>query len=232
MALSTPVRASWRIAAPLAAVAALGLAACSNGQVASDQPGTTPAPFTSSAAPSAEVQEGGMSATENNNPEGSSSSSSTSRIADLTDASGKKLGTVTFTADGEYVEIAVNATGLTPGFHGFHIHQGAECKPNSAAPDGEVGNFNSAGGHFQKDGATGHPATGDLTSLQVRNDGSVELVTTSDAFTLDDIDGKAVIVHSGPDNFANIPERYAPAPDEETLETGDAGTRVACGVIG
>lgn len=48
---------------------------------------------------------------------------------------------------------------------------------------------------------------------------------------LDD-DGAALIIHDNPDNYGNIPERYAPdGPDEETLSTGDAGDRQACGVF-
>ncbi|CKM56557.1 superoxide dismutase [Mycobacterium tuberculosis] len=67
------------------------------------------------------------------------------------------------------------------------------------------------------------------------------LVTTTDAFTMDDLLSgakTAIIIHAGADNFANIPpERYVqgngtPGPDETTLTTGDAGKRVACGVIG
>ena len=67
------------------------------------------------------------------------------------------------------------------------------------------------------------------------------LVTTSTAFDRADLldgDGTVIIIHAGPDNFANIPaDRYqqidgAPPPDETTLATGDAGKRVACGVIG
>jgi Cu-Zn family superoxide dismutase len=38
-------------------------------------------------------------------------------------------------------------------------------------------------------------------------------------------------VHADPDNFANILTRYAPAPDATTLATGDAGARIACGVV-
>src|SRR5262249_8404892 len=96
------------------------------------------------------------------------------------------------------------------------------------------------GGHFQAAGHTGQPASGDLTSLQVRSDGSALLTTTTDAFTAQDLLGgekTALIVHEGPDNFANIPSaRYqqkngAAGPDEETLSTGDSGKRVACGVI-
>ena len=71
--------------------------------------------------------------------------------------------------------------------------------------------------------------------MQVRGDGSADLVTTTDAFDMDavlDADGSAVIVHTGPDNFANIPSRYAPSgPDAKTQATGDAGDRAACGVV-
>ena len=57
------------------------------------------------------------------------------------------------------------------------------------------------------------------------------IATTTDAVTLEEIKGKALIIHAGADNFGNIPTRYAPAPDADTLATGDAGARVACGVV-
>ncbi|MCB0950966.1 MAG: superoxide dismutase family protein, partial [Mycobacterium sp.] len=75
---------------------------------------------------------------------------------------------------------------------------------------------------------------------QVREDGSAMLVTTTDAFTAEELldgAGTAIIIHEQADNFANIPpERYQqvngdPPPDQTTLATGDAGARVACGVI-
>jgi Cu-Zn family superoxide dismutase len=50
--------------------------------------------------------------------------------------------------------------------------------------------------------------------------------------SLFDTDGSAIIVHAKPDNYANIPsDRYDPDPDATTLATGDAGARIACGVI-
>lgn len=130
---------------------------------------------------------------------------------------------------------------LTPGFHGLHIHSVGKCEANSVAPTGGAsGDFNSAGGHYQAPGHTGYPASGDLTSLEVRSDGAAKLVTTSNSFTAADLrnsSGTALIIHQDPDNFGNIPPaRYTqkngtPGPDEETLATGDSGKRVACGVI-
>ena len=129
---------------------------------------------------------------------------------------------------------------LSPGFHGLHIHSVGKCEANSVAPTGgDPGNFNSAGGHFQAPGHTGHPASGDLTALEVRSDGSAQLVTTTDAFTSQDLLGgekTALIIHQDEDNFGHIPDRYSqpngsPGPDQDSLATGDAGQRVACGVI-
>ncbi|MGH3580587.1 MAG: superoxide dismutase family protein, partial [Mycobacterium sp.] len=102
------------------------------------------------------------------------------------------------------------------------------------------GDFTSAGAHLQVPGHTTHPASGDLSSLQVRSDGSGKVVTTTDAFTAEQLlsgTQTAIVIHEKADNFANIPaERYqqvngTPGPDETTMATGDAGKRVACGVI-
>ncbi|MGH3677207.1 MAG: superoxide dismutase[Cu-Zn] [Mycobacterium sp.] len=156
---------------------------------------------------------------------------------------GRTVADATFEFANGYATVTVETveTGiLSPGFHGMHIHSVGKCEADSVAPTGgSPGNFNSAGGHFQVPGHSDHPASGDLTSLQVRPDGSARVVTTTSAFTAADLlagEKTALIIHEGPDNFANIPSRYrgpndAPGPDQETLATGDAGGRVACGVI-
>jgi superoxide dismutase, Cu-Zn family len=161
----------------------------------------------------------------------------------LSTADGTPVANATFDFANGYATITVETVEsgiLSPGFHGLHIHSVGKCEANSVAPTGgEPGDFNSAGGHFQVPGHTGHPASGDLTSLQVRSDGSATLVTASDAFTAQDLlagEKTALMIHQDADNFANIPERYTradgtPGPDQETLATGDAGARVACGVI-
>jgi superoxide dismutase, Cu-Zn family len=153
-------------------------------------------------------------------------------VATLHDASGADIGWARFEPDGTAVHVKVRAYGLTPGFHGFHVHALGVC-------DGAVG-FTSAGGHYNPAGATHAHHAGDMPSLLVKQDGTAELDFRTDAFTVDqllDTDGSAVIVHVGPDNFGNIPSRYLssatliPGPDAATLATGDAGARAACGVV-
>ena len=81
---------------------------------------------------------------------------------------------------------------LAPGFHGLHIHSVGKCEANSVAPTGGApGDFNSAGATFPGGRPQRPPASGDLASLQVREDGSAMLVTTTDAFTAEDLLGGA-----------------------------------------
>ncbi|MEU0542353.1 superoxide dismutase family protein [Nocardia sp. NPDC005978] len=231
MAPSTTRRPSWRTVTPVLAVAAFALAGCTASQESSDVKGTTPPVFTSSPAPAGDTgghggggDHGGAPATE--------SVSST-----LKDSNGQAVGTVTIGKVGGHLEITVEARGLKPGFHGVHFHQIGKCEANSVAPTGgPAGDFLSAGGHLQVGDQNAKPASGDLTSLSVRSDGTAKLTTTTDSVTLEELKGKALIIHASADNFGNIPSRYtqpggATGPDAETQATGDAGARAACGVI-
>jgi superoxide dismutase, Cu-Zn family len=151
-----------------------------------------------------------------------------SAMAVLRSAGGDEVGQVNFTGGPDGVTLSVHANGLTEGFHGLHVHGNGQCD----APD-----FTSAGPHFNVPDVdqsmhSGH--SGDLPSLLVKTDGTAQLTTVTDRFRIDDLlagAGTAVIIHAGPDNFGNIPSRYAPAADATTLATGDAGARVACGVV-
>ncbi|MDX1871733.1 superoxide dismutase family protein [Mycolicibacterium sp. 120266] len=220
------------ISAPLRAVAAAAFlvpiaAACSPYEPVATQPGTTPAIWTGSPAPSAEAGHGAGSETP-------AAGHGEKLSAQLKLADGTAVATADFEfADGvATVTVQTTTPGkLAPGFHGLHIHSVGKCE----------GDFTSAGGHLQVPGHTAHPASGDLSSLQVRSDGTGKLVTTTDAFTAEQLlagTQTAIIIHEKADNFANIPaERYqqvngTPGPDETTMATGDAGKRVACGVIG
>ncbi|MFE6920172.1 superoxide dismutase family protein [Nocardia sp. NPDC057663] len=232
MATSTTRRPSWRIVTPVLAVAVFGLAACTNSQESSDVKGTTPPVWTSSPAPAStgDAHGGGGHAaptTADSHGGGNHGAPAAGGLkTDLKNSSGANVGTATIVAEGNHLVVTVEAQGLTPGFHGLHFHQNGTCE----------GDFASAGGHLQVGAANAHPASGDLTSLQVNADGTAKLVTRTDTVTLDNVKGKALIVHAGADNFGNIPTRYSreggTGPDETTLSTGDAGTRVACGVVG
>jgi Cu-Zn family superoxide dismutase len=217
----------------LAGCAAL-LSACSSPQHASTIPGTTPAIWTGSPAPSGKTP--GAEA---------APAAPRSMTTHLKAPDGAQVATAKFEFNNGYATITIETTGvgqLTPGFHGVHIHKVGKCETNSVAPTGGApGDFLSAGGHLQVPGHAAMPASGDLTSLEVRKDGTAMLVTTTDAFTMDDLltgAKTAIIIHAGADNFGNIPpDRYnqvngTPGPDETTMTTGDAGKRVACGVIG
>ena len=117
----------------------------------------------------------------------------------------------------------------------------AACSPASTAftstpsADCVAPAFTSAIGHLKAAGQSHGDHVGDMSSLLVKRNGTATLRLTTDRFTLADLrdaDGSAVMVHAGPDNFANIPPRYAPdGPDQATLDTGDSGARVACGAI-
>ena len=160
-------------------------------------------------------------------------------VAELVNPEGEARGTAEFAEAGGGTLVTVDATDLTPGFHGLHIHGIGLCEPDSENPNepGEQGAFLSAGGHLAgPDGEAGHPEhAGDLPPLFVTEDGTARIMTLTDRLDRDlllDDDGSAVMIHENSDNLANIPERYAPdGPDEETRNAGDGGSRVACGVV-
>jgi superoxide dismutase, Cu-Zn family len=127
-------------------------------------------------------------------------------------------GAVVFTeADGK-VTLWVTLTGLPPGNHGFHIHEGGEC----------VGDFSSAGGHFnptaEPHGAPDAPRhhAGDFGNLVANEAGVVAATLEDETITLEEstlsIVGRTVIVHADED-------------DQISQPAGDAGARIACGVI-
>lgn len=162
---------------------------------------------------------------------------SAAATATLNDVGGGQIGTVTFSESEAGTEVRADVEGLAPGFYGFHVHSVGLCEPDSAAPNepDNTGAFLSAGGHLGVDEADHGAHAGDLPSLYITESGQGTLMTVVDGFTAAELlaeDGSAMMIHSAPDNFANIPERYAPeGPDQDTLDTGDAGDRQACGVI-
>ncbi|WP_304113935.1 superoxide dismutase family protein [Mycolicibacterium bacteremicum] len=226
-----PISASIRLLAAAALTVPIA-AACAPYEPEATSPGTTPPVWTGSPSPSAPAAEGAGEEHGSGAEHGSAAGAET-LTADLKTADGTDVATATIDFAEGFATVTVETTTsgeLAPGFHGLHIHQVGTCE----------GDFTSAGGHFQREGHSGHPSSGDLSSLQVRADGSAKLVTTTDAFTAEDLLGgskTAIVIHENADNFGNIPpEKYqqingTPGPDQQTLATGDAGGRVACGVF-
>lgn len=132
-------------------------------------------------------------------------------------------GKADFRQQGDMVHVDVRVSGLTPGLHGFHIHEKGDC----SAPDAS-----SAGGHFNPGGrGHGDPAqadhhAGDFGNLNADASGTATLQlsfpTSQVALAKDapnSIIGKGLIVHANADDY-------------KTQPTGNSGKRVACGVIG
>lgn len=128
-------------------------------------------------------------------------------------------GIVTFIQTSKGVEVTADVTGLTPGKHGFHIHEYGDCSSPNAT---------SAGGHFNPQQMQhagphdNHRHVGDLGNLIANTDSDAKYTDVSDILSFtgqNNIIGRAVIIHVDQD-------------DLKTQPTGDAGGRVACGVIG
>ena len=116
------------------------------------------------------------------------------------------------------IRVKAKVSGLTPGVHGFHVHEKGDC----SAPDAS-----SAGGHFNPHGTVhgkvgeGMHHAGDLPSLEADANGNAEfnVVLNSLVLTGDHgIVGRGLIVHADPDDYVSQP-------------TGNAGARIACAVI-
>jgi superoxide dismutase, Cu-Zn family len=169
---------------------------------------------------------------------GTASSSGWEAVAVLRDTAGNRVGKVKFEGDKRGTVVKANLHGVTvglDGYHGFHLHAndtGGPCDPLATA-----GPFTNVGGHWNPTLLDHGSHAGDLPSIQVLLDGTGEARSVTGRFDPADIGGRAVILHAGPDNFGNVPSRYATGeppvagPDAATKGTGDAGGRIACGII-
>jgi Cu-Zn family superoxide dismutase len=145
-----------------------------------------------------------------------------SATAPLKNAEGKEVGSANLTQTRQGVLIILSLNGLPPGEHAFHVHTVGKCEPP----------FTSAGGHFnpgnKKHGmmAPEGQHAGDMPNLHIPQSGDLTVEVVNTAITLEkgkpnsvfDADGSALIVHAGSDDYKTDP-------------TGEAGGRIACGVI-
>lgn len=129
-----------------------------------------------------------------------------------------------------------------PGFHGLHVHanddpaNGNGCQADSSQPSTTW--FVSADGHLAEAGQKHGAHAGDLPPLLLTENGRAYSVSITDRLQVEDVLGKAVLLHAEPDNLGNVPVGVGPTeyqPGSQavavTEKTGNAGDRVACGVV-
>lgn len=141
--------------------------------------------------------------------------------ASLQFANGVPAGSVQLLSNGNGVTVAVVATGLSQGLHGFHLHTVGKCKaPSFKSAGGHLNPFGKSHGSLSPDGKH----LGDLPNLDAGSSGTAtarfDIEGDSDAVIdeIFDADGTAVVIHAGPDDYRSDP-------------AGDAGARIACGVL-
>lgn len=114
--------------------------------------------------------------------------------------------------------------GLTPGMHGFHIHQNPACGP--AEKEGRMVPGLAAGGHFDPDGTGTHQGPykeghlGDLPSLYVDAEGIAKTPVLAPRLTVAAVSERSLMIHANGDNFSDTP-----------VALGGGGPREACGII-
>lgn len=140
-------------------------------------------------------------------------------VAELQAKSGSQVsGTVSFTQVGDKVRIDVLASGVSPGEHGFHIHEVGDCSaPDAASAKGHFNPAAKAHGHH----GTAERHAGDLPNLVADAAGKVKYSAETGPQALGGeggIVGRSVIIHADPDDYKSQP-------------AGNSGKRIACGVI-
>ena len=138
------------------------------------------------------------------------------------DGVGQSLGVVEVTESAYGLVFTPNLKGLTPGVHGFHVHENPDCGMT------EKGAAMKAGGHFdpKETGKHGTPwddagHLGDLPALYVNADGSAtQPVLAPKIKSMDEVKDRALMIHVGGDNHSDTPAAL-----------GGGGARMACGIL-
>jgi Cu-Zn family superoxide dismutase len=137
---------------------------------------------------------------------------------------GKDIGIITISEGSAGLVFTPNLTDLTPGVHGFHVHQNPSCAPGTK--EGKLVPGLAAGGHYdptktgKHEGPHGKGHLGDLPSLTVGADGKATTAVTAPRLKMADVKGRSLMIHAGGDNYSDQPAAL-----------GGGGARVACGVI-
>lgn len=137
---------------------------------------------------------------------------------------GATVGQITISENKYGLVFTPALQGLTPGLHGFHLHQNASCEPKEK--DGKMMAAGAAGGHYDPANSNAHGTPwgeghlGDLPALYVDANGNAGQPVLAPRLKMADLQGRALMVHAGGDNHSDHPAAL-----------GGGGARVTCGVI-
>ncbi|WP_257282354.1 MULTISPECIES: superoxide dismutase [Cu-Zn] SodC [unclassified Endozoicomonas] len=135
----------------------------------------------------------------------------------------KTIGTVTASETEYGVVLTPDLNSLTPGLHGFHVHQNPSC--DAKQKNGKWVAGLAAGGHYDPHGTKKHAASwgdghlGDLPALYVDHHGYANQAVLAPRLKLADLKGRSLMIHAGGDNHSDHPKKL-----------GGGGARMACGV--
>ncbi len=137
---------------------------------------------------------------------------------------GSEIGTVRAEDGPEGLILTVSFSGLTPGPHGFHLHENPDCGP--AEKDGQMAAGLAAGGHYDPHktgkhlGPTGEGHLGDLPLIEIGADGMVasKEPLVAPRLKVADLHGHSLVIHAMGDTYSDEPQPL-----------GGAGGRIACG---
>jgi superoxide dismutase, Cu-Zn family len=136
---------------------------------------------------------------------------------------GTTVGQVTATDSRYGLVLTPNLQGLTPGLHGFHVHQNPDC--GAKEKDGKMVPGLAAGGHYDPEKTNQHGAPwgdghlGDLPPLYVDAGGNATQPVLAPRLKVSDLKGRSLMVHAGGDNHSDHP-----------MALGGGGARMVCGV--
>ena len=144
----------------------------------------------------------------------------------LTDSAGigSAIGTVKASSSPYGTVLTPDLKNLTPGLHGFHVHQNPDCGPGEKG--GKMVPGLAAGGHYDPAGSGRHAGPyedghlGDLPALYVDANGKASHPILAPRLKLSDLKGRSLMIHAGGDNYSDNPKKL-----------GGGGARMACGVV-
>ena len=140
------------------------------------------------------------------------------------DGVGKKIGMVTAKETPYGTLFTPKLSGLSPGLHGFHVHENPSCQPGNK--NGKTVPGLGAGGHYDPGNTGSHKGPyaeghlGDLPPLYVDTGGKAEHPVLAPRVKIADLKGRSLMIHAHGDNYSDQPKKL-----------GGGGGRIACGVI-